>query len=677
MEGKDKHQGDKPSARSSENTGAQEISDIFLGRTLAGKYRIIEKLGGGGMGAVYRAEHLALARDVAVKVLHPHLVSDKEHLARFQREARTAFSLKHPNIITLHDFGVDGEYPYLVMEFINGKTLKQLLRTGGEFPLERVQSVTRQVLSALSVAHRRGVVHRDLKPDNIMISVDADGHEEAHVLDFGIAKVISGGTEADLVQTQAGIVFGSPQYLAPEQVLEKPLDARTDLYALGSILYEVITGQKTFPSSTGMASIFQRVNEDPPPLTEIRSVRKELNRFVMKLLSRNPDDRYSSADECLEELEYAFSGKRVGKTNHAFSYGLLFIAVLGAGYILGEVLFSKPESQTISEKARRDIEALQEAKKKADEQKRFADEQKRKADQEAAVALQEAERIRRQTEELQRQAENAKKLVEQYRRESEKAAEEVERYQEVRVKEERRLKDIQTRAQQLSELADKKKVEARKAEALAREQKRQADRAKRVALQSLEESNAAREQAESEAERLRAVAERAAIEAKKKQAEAEFAASEAAKERAASQRETEKAIEEFEVLRTKREAELKRVEDLQNQAEAATKSVEPEVAENVVSEEAKATRQAAKRALEAERKRMEAAKRKLEEDRKRLEQMRQRQLEEEERRRKALIAEEAERRAEALREQQRQEEEEARERERERRRKFPRQGKRR
>ncbi|MCB0325722.1 MAG: serine/threonine protein kinase, partial [Bdellovibrionales bacterium] len=239
--------------------------DPLIGAVIDGKYTISELIGSGGMGAVYRAQHNYMERTVAIKVLSLRDLDGtaEEYLRRFKHEAQTASQIRHPSAIAIYDYGIaeiggTGDRPYLVMEYVEGVTLKSLIREGTIHP-NRLVPLMLQVCGALEEAHRLGIVHRDLKPDNIMISPRGDT-ERAHVLDFGIAKVVTGHDSVDAGMTKTGSVIGTPRYMSPEQILSKPVDQRADIYALGLVIYESLTGDVPFTSPSIMELAIKHVS---------------------------------------------------------------------------------------------------------------------------------------------------------------------------------------------------------------------------------------------------------------------------------------------------------------------------------------------------------------------------------------------------------------------------------
>lgn len=302
-----------------EQTAAQPIgaeNDPLIGRKIAGKYRIIERLGGGGMGAVYRAEQDIINRIVAIKVLHTHLCEDDsaEFMKRFQREATIASRIDHPNAITMYDFGIEDGSPYIVMQYAEGRTLKALLLDEGPLSLERADDILFQICSALSVAHESGIIHRDLKPDNIMISRQSNGSERVQVLDFGIAKPLSAfGGESSVNLTRTGTFMGTPKYMAPEQALEKDIDVRCDVYSLGIILYEMITGEVPFESDSPMEILLKHVHTPPLPAREFKpelNLPEEVSNVTAKALEKDPLKRFPTTAALSEAFSTAIESAK-------------------------------------------------------------------------------------------------------------------------------------------------------------------------------------------------------------------------------------------------------------------------------------------------------------------------------------------------------------------------------
>ena len=276
----------------------------LVGQTL-GQYQIVELVGEGGMATIYKAWQPSLKRYVAIKVLAPRLSNESEFLKRFHQEAVAAANLKHTHIVTVYDVGVEGDYHYMAMEFIEGTSLQERLRSGQAFTLDEVVDVVSQVGSALDYAHQRGFIHRDIKPANILI--DTSGR--AVLTDFGIVKALSeSGVTSAL--TQAGTIVGTPQYMSPEQVKDEPLDHRSDLYSLGIVCFEMLSGQVPFDGTTTHAILYAQVNTPPPPLRKFAGleVPAPVEAAMNKMLAKDRDSRYDSAGEFARDLTQAVAG---------------------------------------------------------------------------------------------------------------------------------------------------------------------------------------------------------------------------------------------------------------------------------------------------------------------------------------------------------------------------------
>ncbi len=296
---------------------AQKQPDSNIGRSiLNGQFLIEQKIGSGGMGAVYRANQPAMNRQVAVKILHPKLTNRKDLASRFRREARAMSHLAHPNTVKVFLYGEleDGSL-YIVMEYLEGKNLNQVVRREGPLPVERAIPVLVQVCGALQEAHSQGIIHRDLKPENIFLSTNGGLKDYAKVLDFGLAKV----TERELrpgsiMLTQEGMVFGTPEFMSPEQAQGKKLDSRSDLYSLATILYEVLTGKLPFDAKTPMEYIQLHVTKAPIPLDERVPGKRfppGLGAVIMKALAKKPEERFATALEFADALRPFAPGKGV------------------------------------------------------------------------------------------------------------------------------------------------------------------------------------------------------------------------------------------------------------------------------------------------------------------------------------------------------------------------------
>lgn len=279
--------------------------DPRIGSTLADRYRIVAPLGEGGMGTVYRGVHEALRRPVAIKFLQQKIHGNREMVARFEREAVTAANLRHPNIADAIDYGSlpDGTL-YLVMELVEGLPLRQVIIPSHGMPVERVLRILEQIASALDLAHSMGIVHRDLKPENILVFDRGSDRDVVKIIDFGIARINSATFEASpQALTQAGAIFGTPQYMAPEQVMGQPVDGRADQYAVGIIAFEMLTGTQPFTGDTFAELVMKHVGA-PAPLSSERAgnVPAAVDAAISRMMSKLPDERFSSVMEAFRAM---------------------------------------------------------------------------------------------------------------------------------------------------------------------------------------------------------------------------------------------------------------------------------------------------------------------------------------------------------------------------------------
>jgi serine/threonine-protein kinase len=307
-----------PPAGSDGGEGGGDGSDPLVGSTLAGRYRILRRIGVGAMGAVYLAEHLKIGRKDAIKVLRPSLVRDQEAIARFARGARNASRIHHPNVCTVYDFAeAEEDFWFLALEYVDGEELSDLLEREGPLPVERAVALTIQIARALGAAHRLGIVHRDLKPGNVMVGRGDHGGDVAKVVDFDIAKGSAEGQAADL--TRMGFTIGTPEYMSPEQLMVDGLDGRSDLYSLGLVLFRMLTGRLPFRGTTANDLMLERLNREPLTLAEVseRSFPAGLQPLLDRALQRRPEDRPADAVAFMTELEAAVAEDPVRRESAA------------------------------------------------------------------------------------------------------------------------------------------------------------------------------------------------------------------------------------------------------------------------------------------------------------------------------------------------------------------------
>lgn len=321
-----------------------------------GSYRLLGRLGAGGMGEVWKAEDTRLGRTVAVKILPAALAADPDAINRLRREARTAAQLNHPNIATIHAFEEAGERLFIVMEYVEGEPLTNAIRRG-PLPETEVRRIGARIAEALAEAHAKGIVHRDIKPDNVIVN-----GQRVKVLDFGIAKRVgaeaSGPNDPTAFKTQTGMIIGTVTYMSPEQALGRPVDARTDLFSLGVLLYEAATGRLPFQGQSLTETLMQIARDEPAPLRG--AVSPGLEGIIRRCLQKNPEDRFASAQELADALE----GRR-GATTEKYTAitaapprrpkwplfaGISAVAILA---ILAIVVLSRPRPQSIAAPAPR------------------------------------------------------------------------------------------------------------------------------------------------------------------------------------------------------------------------------------------------------------------------------------------------------------------------------------
>ncbi|WP_437775382.1 serine/threonine protein kinase [Sorangium sp. So ce1097] len=304
-----------PDGRQGEVTGSSRTSkaaapDPLLGRVVNGRFKVVSVIARGGMGKVYRAEQAPLGRICALKVLSPKYDGDHdpEFHRRFFLEASTAAKLSHPNTVTVFDYGhTDDDIYYIAMEYIEGKTLHRVLREEGPFPEARAAHIARQICRSLREAHGLGVVHRDLKPGNVLLVDHEDEHDHVKVLDFGLVK----DTESGENLTQQGLFMGSPKYMAPEQITGEEVSARTDIYALGVMMYEMLSGHVPFDKGASVGTLMSHVNDQVPPMQAHNpqlSISQTMEGIVYRCLEKDPAQRFSSMNELVAALKFAAGG---------------------------------------------------------------------------------------------------------------------------------------------------------------------------------------------------------------------------------------------------------------------------------------------------------------------------------------------------------------------------------
>ena len=330
----------------SDGVALEKSGDSLLGKTLTGKYRIDERLSEGGMGTVYRGTHVLMDKTVAVKVLRPSLAADEKIVARFSREARAASRISHPHALSVTDFGeAEDGVVFLVMEYLDGKTLKEIIREAGPMALPRVVEILRQVGGALHAAHSEGVVHRDLKSDNIML-LSSSGTDYTKVLDFGIAKIKEADGAYDPGLTAPDLVIGTPQYMSPEQCSQSPdIDSRSDIYQLGVILYELLVGHVPFVGESPTAIMLKHLQEPAPLVSNERTdVPTAVSTVVSRAMEKNPDDRYQTVDDLVEDFTMA-SGMEPASISSSASHRKI---VVPSESVSAE--FDGPDEETIVRK---------------------------------------------------------------------------------------------------------------------------------------------------------------------------------------------------------------------------------------------------------------------------------------------------------------------------------------
>ncbi|MDR3584859.1 MAG: Stk1 family PASTA domain-containing Ser/Thr kinase [Desulfosporosinus sp.] len=274
-----------------------------MSKIFGGRYEVLERLGAGGMAIVYKAKDLLLNRVVTIKVLREQFVTDEDFIRRFRREAQSAASLSHPNIVSVYDVGKDGDTEYIVMEYVEGRNLKEIIREYAPLSTDQSINLGRQITEAIQNAHEHHIIHRDIKPHNILVTTD--GH--AKVTDFGIARAVSSATV-----THTGDIVGSVHYLSPEQAKGLPSNEQSDIYSLGIVLYELITGKVPYDGETPIAIALKHLQEQPVLPSKINPrIDKEFEAVIMRAIAKSPEQRYLSAKDLLEDLKHIQAGRPI------------------------------------------------------------------------------------------------------------------------------------------------------------------------------------------------------------------------------------------------------------------------------------------------------------------------------------------------------------------------------
>lgn len=583
--------------------------DPLIGSTFGAKYRIVSKLGAGGMGGVYLAEHLLMNRQVALKLLRSNLIEDEVLQKRFQNEAKAASQISHPNAVTLFDFGVNEGVPYLVMEYIQGRTLKLVIDQEKPLALDRVANILMQLAEALHSAHRLGIVHRDIKPDNFMVRIDQDGREVAKVLDFGIAKSIGPSnlhSESNL--TQVGMLVGTPQYMSPEQCQGKELDIRCDVYSLGTVVYEMITGEPPFRAPSVLELLVRVLNSPAEPMRTFRpdlKIPEALDAVVLRSLEKDPAKRFPSMIEFGRAFQKALDDsqpKPPASRRKAFA-----LVGAGAALVLVMGLVYGRSAPVPSNSSPAEIEEHQRALKEAEAEKQRLLERAAKERAEAERSRQETERLKVEQGEAARKAEAERQtLLDQAakaREAIEKQKQQAEELARQKVLEDERNQAALKLAEEAQQLELKHQEElARKAEAEKQEALKQAEAAR---IEAQKQADIAKAEAARLVEAARKIEEeKAALMRQMKEAEQrQKATSPVAVPTPVPQRSVEdqkKLDESIRKANEQRQEALKRAEDLRKEAErqAAAARIAAEQARRAKEDADERARQAAKQRAE-------------------------------------------------------------------------------
>ncbi len=324
--------------------------DQLLGRVIGGKFPIVGMLGEGGFGAVYRAVQEPVGRQVALKVIRGGDAADPEIRARFFREAKVVASLSHPAVVTLHDYGEEPDgLLYIAFELVAGRPLSEIVRSGGPMQPARAVSLVTQILSALTEAHNLGLLHRDLKPDNLMVTQGSLGEEKVRLLDFGLSKRFAAAENGDSVATRQGIIMGTPRYMSPEQASGQSVDGRSDLYAMGVLLYELLSGRPPFVHTSPLDLLMAHIGEPVPPLSASLNLPPALTQVVMKSLGKRPDQRFQTAADFSRELRAAVGEPSGGFASPLVSQSAPAMAAVTASS--AGLKSARPDEETVEHQA--------------------------------------------------------------------------------------------------------------------------------------------------------------------------------------------------------------------------------------------------------------------------------------------------------------------------------------
>ena len=317
-------------------TGTEQPQALGPGTVLNDRFEVGEPIGAGAMGSVYRGHDRNAGGEVAIKVLHPRLVTSREYVTRFKREALAASRFRHESAVKVLGSGeTDDGLPFIVMELVEGRNLKEILESEGSLPIGRACNIAAQLLRALGAAHQRGIVHRDMKPENVRVVMDEDGIERPKILDFGIVKFIGGELEDmdGAVKTKTGVVLGTPKYMAPEQVRGEAVDGRADIYAVGAVTYEMLTGEPPFVADDIFGFVAMHLKQAVTPLTHKvpeKDIPVELDEVVLHMLEKDPSDRPTDAATLADRLEHwAVEDPRAGEKVRALHVAMGITAASG------------------------------------------------------------------------------------------------------------------------------------------------------------------------------------------------------------------------------------------------------------------------------------------------------------------------------------------------------------